>query len=131
MLTRADDNLWRLDVEFVASLYSTFLRRDQMQAVEAFCRNLDFSTGEAQELQQLSAASLVARALASGDVNSIRTALRDKNLDKPIQKALRSMQIQQRSVRGSEGERDNILPRFLALRLWSGCSSLLSAFEVR
>ena len=87
-----------------------------MQAVEAFCRSLEFSEGGAAELQQLSAASLVAHALASGDVNSVRTALREKNLDKPIRKALQSMQIQQRSVRGSEGERDNILPRFLALR---------------
>ena len=34
------------------------------------------------------------------------------------------MQISQRNVRGSEAERDNIRPKFLALRLWSGCSSL-------
>ena len=32
--------------------------------------------------------------------------------------------ICQRKVRGSEGERDTILPRFTALRLWSGCASL-------
>ena len=35
LLTRADCALWRLDVEFVASLYNVFLRRDQIWAVEA------------------------------------------------------------------------------------------------
>ena len=94
-----------------------------MQAVEVYCRNTRFSVAEAAELEKITAASLVAYALASGDVNSIRKALWDKNLDKPIQRALRSMQIQQRNVRGSEGERDSILSHF-ALRLWSGCSSL-------
>ena len=32
--------------------------------------------------------------------------------------------IQQRNIRGSEAARDTILHRFVALRLWSGCSSL-------
>ena len=95
-----------------------------MQAVEAYCRNLLFSAAKAADLEKVSAAGLVAHALASGDVESIRAALRRKNLDKPIERALRGMQIQQRSVRGSEGERDGILHRFQALRLWSGCSSL-------
>jgi hypothetical protein len=27
-------------------------------------------------------------------------------------------------VRGSEAEKDNLMPRFFGLRLWSGCSSL-------
>ena len=34
------------------------------------------------------------------------------------------MQIIQRDVRGSEAEKDNLLPKFFGLRLWSGCSSL-------
>ena len=96
-----------------------------MQAVEAYCRNPEFSAAEAAEQQKVSAAGLVAHALASGEVDSIRAALRDKKLEKPIERALRGMQIQQRNVRGSEGERDGILHRFLALRRWSGCSPLL------
>jgi hypothetical protein len=38
--------------------------------------------------------------------------------------ALHKMQIIQRGVRGSEAEKDNLLPKFFVLRLWSGCSSL-------
>ena len=34
------------------------------------------------------------------------------------------MQVIQRNVRGSEAEKDNILPKFMAMRLWSGCSCL-------
>ena len=34
------------------------------------------------------------------------------------------MQIIQRSVRGSEAEKDTLIPKFLALRIHSGCSSL-------
>jgi len=124
LLTRADFSLWRLDVEFVACLYNVNLRRDQMRAVEAYCTNSRFDAGQVDQIRQLTAAGLVANALASGDVNSVRAVLRKKNLEQPIEKAMRSMQIQQRSVRGSEGERDGILHHFLALRLWSGCSSL-------
>ena len=78
LLTRADFNLWRLDVEFVASLYNMFLRRAQMSAVEAYCTNSQFGAGEVNEIQQLTAAGLVANALASGDVNSVRAALKKK-----------------------------------------------------
>ena len=34
------------------------------------------------------------------------------------------MHIIQKGVRGSEAEKDNIIPKLTALRLWSGCSSL-------
>ena len=34
------------------------------------------------------------------------------------------MQVIQRTVRGSEAEKDNLMPKFFGLRLWSGCSSL-------
>ena len=122
LLERADVKLWRLDVEFVATLYNIFLRRDQMQAVEAYCQKLH--KDRAKDIGQLTAAGLVAKALASGDVDSVRQALRDKNLDVPIKRAMRSMQIVQNNVRGSEAERDNIRSHFVALRLWSGCSSL-------
>ena len=67
---------------------------------------------------------MVASAIASGEVNSIQEALRRKNLYKPVEVALQKMQIIQRNVRGSEAEKDNLIPKFFALRLWSGCSSL-------
>ena len=46
LLERADFKLWRLDVEFVATLYNIFLRRDQMRAVEAYCQKLQAGRAE-------------------------------------------------------------------------------------
>ena len=34
------------------------------------------------------------------------------------------MQLSQRKVRGSEAEKDNLIPKFLAMRVHSWCSSL-------
>ncbi len=50
--------------------------------------------------------------------------LQKKNLEKPLEIAFKKMRIIQRNVRGSESEKDNLMPRFFGLRLWSGCSSL-------
>ena len=70
LLSRADFTLWRKDVEFVATAFNIFLRREQMQAVEAFCRSPLFTRGQAVELEKLTATGLVSHALASGDGNS-------------------------------------------------------------
>ena len=122
LLTRSDTALWRTDVEFVASLYNIFLRRDQVSAVEATVKRLDFNEGTRKALHSLTAAGLMATALASGDVNSVRAVLK-KNLEEPIGKALREMNIAQSKVRGSEAERDNFMPKFVPMRLWNGCAS--------
>ena len=37
LLSRADADHWRTDVEFMASVYNIFLRRGQVNAVEAYC----------------------------------------------------------------------------------------------
>ena len=122
LLTRADCSLWRRDVEFVASLYNIFLRRDQVSGVEATLRTLD--AGEMQQIQSLTADGLVRHALSSGDVNSVTTLLKKKGLELPVRVAFQKIQVSQRRVRGSEAEKDNIYPKFFAMRLWSGCSSL-------
>ena len=128
LLTRADFPLWRMDVEFVASLFNVFLRRDQMRAVEAHVRKYHtqelFDKDGIEQLQSLSATGLVAQVLASGDVDSVKKALQKKDLDKGVERALRDMQICLRKVRGSEEERDTLIYKFRALRIWSGCSSL-------
>ena len=111
-------------MEFIASLYNVFLRRDQMNAVEASFRSPSLSKANVQDMEQLTAAGLVAHALSSGDVNSVRELLRRMNLEKPIEATFRQMQIVQRNVRGSEAEKDNLIPKFLAMWIWSGCSSL-------
>ena len=66
LLTRADNNLWRLDVEFVASLYNIFLRRDQMQAVEAFCHSLELSEGVQSFYSILSSTNMLSIQLKEG-----------------------------------------------------------------
>ena len=71
LLTRADFSLWRRDVEFVASLYNVFLRRDQVGAVEAAIKGSRFSSANLADIQQITAKDLVAQALSSGDVNSV------------------------------------------------------------
>ena len=126
LLTRRDFALWRQDVEFVASLYNVFLRRDQVNAVEAFYRSQVFTQSELEELRGLTAASLIANALSSGDVNSVRALLRKKNLEAPIQRAFRSMQTIQRRVRGPEAEKDNLTPKFTAPQIWPEFSSLFT-----
>ena len=108
----------------MASLYNVFLRRVQVGAVEASVRASSFTRAEAADIQGLSATGLLAFALSSGEVNSVRALLKQKNLDGAIATTFRRMQIIQRNVRGSETEKDNIIPKFMALRLWSGCSSL-------
>ena len=52
-----------------------------------------------------------------------------KNLEKSVEKALRDMQVCLRKVRGSEEERDTLIYKFRALRIWSGCSSLFFTFN--
>ena len=122
-LTRADCRLWQADVEFLATLYNVSLRRDQVRSVELHFKQL--SEEEHRSLQSLSSVDIMSVALASGDVNSIREALRKKGLDAALNSILRNVQRVQRNVRGSESERDDIMPKFFAMRIWSGCSSLV------
>ena len=124
LLTRADCSLWRQDVEFIASVYNVHLRREQIQAVEACVRKTAFTEGDKANLASLTSSGLIAQALASGEVDSVRGALREKNLDATVREALKHMQLSQRRVRGSEAEKENLISKFSSLRIWSGCSSL-------
>ena len=107
-------------------MYNIFLRRAQVNAVEAYVRAPQLSAADVAELGALTAQDLVATALSSGEVGSVRRLLQgpNKNMEGPVRTALNSMHAIQRRVRGSESEKDNLLPMFTALRLWSGCSSL-------
>ena len=112
-------------VEFIASVYNIHLRREQINGVEAcVAKESTFSARECEALQTLSAADLVANAMASGDVDSVKGVLRKKGLDFKIELAFQKMQIAQRNVRGSEAEKDSLMSKFFGLRVWSGCSSL-------
>ena len=95
LLTRADFPLWRQDVEFIASVYNVHLRREQVAAVEVTVRKTGFTPTQQESMAKLSSASLLGMALASGDVNSVREALRKRNLDAPIDAAFRQMELAQ------------------------------------
>ena len=60
--------------------------------------------------------------MSGGDCASNRASLRKKHIDVRVKRVLRSMQIAMRDVEGSEAERDTLRHKFLALRVWSGCS---------
>ena len=112
LLTRADADHWRTDVEFIASLYNIFLRRDQVSAVEAYYSKQSheesgnaLSKGNLDDISKLTADGLVQHAMSSGDVNSVKELLREKNLDKALEKTFQQMQIIQRRVRGSEARK--------------------------
>ena len=124
LLSRTDTRRWRCDVEFVATAYNVSLRRNQISAVQAYMRSHKFSDGELESLQALQAQHLVATAIASGDVNTVKEALKKKGLHAPVMRAFRAIQVIQRDVRGSESEKDRLIPKCMALRLWSGCSSI-------
>ena len=67
-------------MEFVAALYNILLRRDQVRAVELGLRGRRLSAAEASAISELSAGDLIAVALASGDVNSVKQMLQKKGL---------------------------------------------------
>ena len=87
------------------------------------------SDADAEALQDVTAHDFVAAAMASGDCDSVRSALRRKDLDDKVQLALRKLERTQRQVRGSESEKDALRPRFTAMRVWGGWASLFFALN--
>ena len=85
-----------------------------MAAVEAHCKKFK-NDEDLRQLEELTATGLVAQALASGDINSVRDGLRKRKLEVPVEKALRHMQLCMRNIRGSEGEKDSLMPRIADL----------------
>ena len=124
LLTRVDFRLWSCDVEFVASLYNIQLRNSQIHAVTKGLKGKRLSDEEAKLISETTAMDLMSAALASGDVNDVRAALRKKGLDLKLRTSLLRLRTMMRDVRGSEAERDDIIPKFIAMRIWNGCSSL-------
>ena len=124
LLTRADFKGWRMDVEFVASLYNILLRRDQIKAVELTLKHSPFSAADAQDIANVDASDLVAAMLESGDCNTVREVLRKKKLDWKMRALFQKMQFVHRRIPGSEADRDALHNKFFAMRVWNGCSSL-------
>ena len=100
------------------------LRRRQMWGVY---RHVVLQNGHARDVDDiLSIESLdfLNAALAAGECKSIRDALRKKNIDTKVKSVLRNMKLAMRNVEGSEGEREYLWMKFVAMRVWNGCSAV-------
>ena len=117
---------WRMSCEFVDCLYNVVLRRSQLRAVQMYVvgPQAALSEADAEALQEVTAHDFVATAIASGDCDNVRAALRRKDLDHKVEVALRQLERTQRKVPGSEAEKDAMRPRFTAMRVWGGCESI-------
>ena len=123
-----------MNIEFVACVYNIFLRRDQLRAVELSFKGQRWSPEELGALRQVAAGDLVAFALASGECDDIRSLLRKKNLNLPLKRSMEMMQQTQRNVRGSDEERQALIYKFRAMRIWNGCSTfffILNPHDIR
>ena len=87
-------------------MYNVRLRRDQIRVVEMYVATTRFTARQQEELGSLTAAGLVAHALASGEVDRVRELLRRKGWITPLTVAFKTMQNIQRNVRGSDSEKD-------------------------
>ena len=129
-------------MEFVASVFNIFMRRDQMNKVEACMRKIPgggvvgMTPEQLQKFSEVTAEGLVSSAIASGgDSKSIGEALRKRGLGPATRFAFEKLQAVSRKVRGSAEERDSYRWNFRALQIYSGCSTLFfttpTTFAVR
>jgi hypothetical protein len=95
-----------------------------MSAVYRFCTTNYFFRSSAAEFLDLTAKDLLQAALVSGDFKTVKAAFNCKDLDGRVKNILKQMQIATREVEGTPAERTSFRFRFLALRMWSGCSAL-------
>jgi hypothetical protein len=114
----------KVSKEFAAVAYGTLVRRAQMSAIYRFCTTSYLFRSSADEFLGLTAKDIVQAALASGDFKTVQTAFQCKDLDGRVKSILKQMQIATREVEGTPAERSSFRFRFLALRMWSGCSAL-------
>ena len=95
-----------------------------MIAVAHFVRTNQTFHRYLRDYNAFTAADCVAAAFAAGDGNSAREILRKKGLPDNVVAVLRSIDIALRDVEGSEAERQTFRYKFMALRIWNGCSLL-------
>ena len=115
---------WAASKEFAATVQNIFVRRKQMYSVHRHLVNSKHADKILDTLQTIDPGDFVRSALAAGDCESIRQALRKKNVDTNVKDILKNMEIALRGVEGSDSERDIFRFKFISLHLWSGCSLL-------
>ena len=125
LLTRADFTGWRMNLEFVASLYNILLRRSQMRAVHyVVVKQPSLTASDQAALSSIAAKDFVAEALTSGDCDSLKKLLHRKGLSDKLRGVVHAMELAFRHVRGSDSEKLAMRKRFVAMRVWNGFSSL-------
>ena len=123
LINRVDFRGWALFKEFAAMAANIDVRRRQMYGVFRHVNSQNFQRDVA-EIHGIDSLDVVKAALAAGECYSIRDALRKKNIDTKVKTVLRHMKLALRDVEGSEGEREVLWMKMLALRIWNGCSIL-------
>ena len=73
--------------------------------------------GNLQGIQQLTAAGLLEHIMRSGDAKSVRDLLQKKNLEQPVMRAFRQMDLLQRNVDHNHGDYMS-LTLFILLGPW-------------
>ena len=95
-----------------------------MLAVARFVRTNQTFHRNIVHYDSICATDFVAAALAAGECFTIRDAMRKKGVPVRVKAILRSLYIALRDVQGSEAERQTFRYKFMALRIWNGCSLL-------
>ena len=124
LIHRMDFRGWAFSKEWAATAQNICVRRAQMWNVHKYLISSKHSERIQDALRIVEPGDFVRSALAAGDCESIRQALRKKNVSTNVKEILKSMDIATRGVEGSESERDSFRFKFVALHLWSGCSLL-------
>ena len=106
MIERVGFRGWALSKEFAGTVHNIVLRREQMYQVHRYVSTSDVWKRISPSLCDLEPRDFIASALAAGDCESIRGALRKKDVDTKVKTLLKSMQVAVRDVRGSESEID-------------------------
>ena len=100
------------------------LRRRQMWGVY---RHVVLNNGHARDIDDIlsiAPVDFLNAALAAGECYSIRDALRKRNVDTKVKNVLRNMKVAMRNVEGSESDQDYLRMKFVAMRIWNGCSAV-------
>ncbi|MEC9032278.1 MAG: hypothetical protein VYB15_10375, partial [Planctomycetota bacterium] len=122
LLARADFAGWNLSKEFAAVAFNILLRRAQMLAVYHYVTTSRLFQSSMQDFETLTAKDFVTAALAAGECYTVRDALRKKNIDVKVKRVLKQMHIATRNVEATPAERAATRFKFLAMRIWNGCS---------
>ena len=115
LLKRRDFAGWAASKELAATIHNIVARRTQMWHVHRYLLKSQHAHQIEDSLQSIYPGDFVRAALAAGDCESIRSALRKKNIDTTVKDILKSMDVALRGVEGSESERDVFRFKFISL----------------